>query len=197
MRRILIDCGAVPVLIGLAKSTSESTKQECCRAICNLSSLEGSEQSITTSGGASGLIMVALFRSDTAETKGICASALLNLMTQPQCREQLIKEDVVWVLIKLASSEDSNDNTRSVCARAICSLSYNLKGCAKILEHKGIPAIYMLCRDGDEKAKRYASITLLNLSAKKEHHAVVRERVFLCSALWRAITGRFGMLLHR
>ena len=174
MRRYLIDSGAVQILIGLAKSTSETTKQECCRAICNLSSLEGSEQVITTSGGAAGLIMVALFRSDTAETKGICASALLNLMTQPQCREQLIKEDVVWVLIKLASSEDSNDSTRSVCGRAICSLSYNVKGRAKLLEHKAIPAIYLLCRDGDERTKRYAAITLANLTAAPENHLQVR-----------------------
>lgn len=70
MRKYLIEAGSVPILIGLAKSTSESTKQECCRAICNLSSLEGSEAVITSSGGAAGLIMVALFRSDTAETKG-------------------------------------------------------------------------------------------------------------------------------
>jgi len=170
MRRVLIDAGAVPVLIGLAKTTSESTKQECCRAICNLSSLEGSEPSITNGGGAAGLIMVALFRTDTAETKRVCASALLNLMTQPQCREQLIKEDVVWVLIKLAASEESNDSTRTVCGRAICSLSYNQKGCVKLLEHKAIPAIDTLCRDGDERTKRYASITLCNLSAVKEYH---------------------------
>lgn len=104
---------------------------------------------------------------------GICASALLNLMTQPQCREQLIKEDLVWVLIKLAAAEDSNDSTRRVCGRALCSLSYNPKGCVKLLDHKAIPAIFMLCRDGDEKTKRYASITLFNLSGAKESHPQV------------------------
>ncbi len=103
-------------------------------------------------------------------------------MTQPQCREQLIKEDVVWVLIKLAASEDSNDSTRIVCARAICSLSFNAKGCNKLLEHKAIPAVYMLCRDGDEKTKRYAAITLLNLSAAKDSHAIVSLTTVLCSA---------------
>lgn len=94
-------------------------------------------------------------------------------MTQPVCREQLIKEDVVWVLIKLAAADDSNDDTRSVCGRAICSLSYNPKGCVKLLEHKAIPAIYTLCRDGDAKTKRYASITLSNLSAYGATHNLV------------------------
>ncbi len=77
MRAHLVQIGAVPVLIGLAKSTSESTKQECCRAICNISALEGSEMAMSASGGAAGLVMVALFRSDTSETKGmhVCVRA--------------------------------------------------------------------------------------------------------------------------
>jgi hypothetical protein len=149
---------------------SESTKQECTRAICNLSALEGCEQAITQGGGASGLIMIALFQSDTAYTKGVCVSALLNLMTHPACREQLIKEDFVWVLVKLASSDNSDDGTRMVCARALCSLSFSAKGCAKLIDHKAIPAMYMLCRDGDVKTQRYVAIALVNLTANAAAH---------------------------
>ena len=69
MQQHLLDSGAVPVLIGLAKATTEATKQSCCKAIWNLSALEGSEQ-VITAGAASGLVMVALFRSDSPETKG-------------------------------------------------------------------------------------------------------------------------------
>ena len=118
--------------------------------------------------------MISLFQSDTAYTKGICATALLNLMTKPQCREQLIKEDFVWVLIQLASSENSDDGTRAVCARALCSLSYGAKGCVKLIDHKAIPAMAMLSRDGDIKTQRYVAIAMLNLSANKAAHEQVR-----------------------
>ncbi len=40
MRSWLIEKGAVAVLIHLARSSSENTKQECAQAICNLSAME-------------------------------------------------------------------------------------------------------------------------------------------------------------
>jgi hypothetical protein len=62
---------------------------------------------------------------------------------------------------QLASAENSDDGTRAVCARALCSLSYSPKGCVKLVDHKAIPAMFMLGRDGDEKTRRYVAIAMV------------------------------------
>jgi hypothetical protein len=91
----MIDLGCVPILIALGRSNPlESSKQDCARALSNLSCETGTEVTIVKQGAAGGLVMMALFRSDSVGTKELCVYALFNLLCDPTSRVGLMREEV-------------------------------------------------------------------------------------------------------
>lgn len=167
LRRALIERGVVPVLIGLARSTSGTVKQDCVRALCNLSSDAGCEAEMSQNGAASGLVMVALFGSDRMETKALCVRALFNLMSAPDARRALIGEEVVWAFAKLGSmsaSEGVGTAVKTLCAHALLSLSCDARVRPKVLAQKAITSLTVVAQEESAATRRAVAAALRNLT---------------------------------
>lgn len=106
LREKIVQQGALPVLVLLARNGKERSTMLCVRALCNLAWDENTRKKIVESGALAALIALAM-NSNNAETLQGCAQSLCYLsFFEPNCAH-MVKEDVVRALITINDKQST------------------------------------------------------------------------------------------
>eukprot|EP00937_MAST-01D_sp_MAST-1D-sp2_P003577 g3577.t1 len=101
----IMDKGCVPVLIRMAKSRNEQTREACTLALCALLSLSGSVVYIMQQGAVGALVQ--LSKAENEDTRFWCASVIFNLSGEGETAALLVREGFVPAMLNLIEAKRS------------------------------------------------------------------------------------------
>jgi len=163
-KQLVVDRGAVPVLIQLAKSEDTVTKQNCTLGLCSLLSLQDSAIYIMQQGAVSALVQ--LSNTDNEGTRASCAAVLYNLSASAETGQLVVKEGFVPAVITLSKAQSLE--TKSRCAATLCNLTCVEVNRRRMVDERVVPTLVAIMENanenGDEECVRYCTSALCSLS---------------------------------
>jgi hypothetical protein len=169
-----------PGMIAMMRSGHGETQLFAAKALCNMSTQEGSEMLMFNEGAVKDFVVIALLRVNNEEIKEICSRAFFNLMRQKESRMKMIKEGVLWAIIKL-SKIDSED-TQRICAKVIFNLTFDRLTQDTLMEISAVRVVAELAKFDCGESRRHCAGALMKLSWRKGDEAKMVEEGAIAAA---------------
>jgi len=178
--KMAADASVAPGMIAMMRSGHGETQLFAAKALCNMSTQEGSEMLMLNEGAVKDFVVIALLRVNNEEIKEICSSAFFNLMRQKESRMKMIKEGVLWAIIKL-SKIDSED-TQRICAKMLFNLTFDQLTQDTLMEISAVRVIAELAKFDCDESRKHCAGALMKLSWRKGDEAKMVEEGAIAAA---------------
>jgi len=178
--KMAAEAAVAPGMIAMMRSGHGETQLFAAKALCNMSTQEGSEMLMFNEGAVKDFVVIALLRVNNEEIKEICSSAFFNLMRQKESRMKMIKEGVLWAIIKL-SKIDSED-TQRICAKMLFNLTFDQITQDTLMEISAVRVIAELAKFDCDESRKHCAGALMKLSWRKGDEAKMVEEGAIAAA---------------
>ncbi|KAJ1626603.1 armadillo-type protein [Pavlovales sp. CCMP2436] len=175
LHALIVDAGALPLLVALLRAGTEKGKASAEGAIAWLASNAPTRTLILGEGALPPLI--ALLRTGTEEGKEHAAAAIVWLTNDAPTRALIVEAGALLLLVALLRA--STKESKASAAGAISWLASEAPTCALIVEAGALPLLVALLRAGTDKGKASATAAIFWLASE----ALIRALVVDADAL--------------
>jgi len=162
------------------RSGHGETQLFAAKALCNMSTQEGSDEKMVKEGAVKDFVVIALLRVNNEEIKEICSSAFFNLMRQKESRMKMIKEGVFWAITKLAKID--SEDTQRICAKIVFNLTFDQITQDFLMEVSAVRTIADLAKFDCDESRKHCAGALMKLSWRKGDEAKMVEEGAIAAA---------------
>ncbi|XP_053383044.1 uncharacterized protein LOC123539888 [Mercenaria mercenaria] len=172
-RLILVDSGALKLLVPLLYSDVVEVQCNACGCITTLATTDASKRLIATENGIPALLL--LLQSTDLRVQRNAAGSLLNLTHIQQNRNDLVNDGAIPILIQVLQSTSDND-LQYYCSAALSNLAINEKHRAMMVAvgcHDVIEQMIRLLMTKSERVKCQACFVLRNLASDVDNQSLI------------------------